>query len=210
MRHLIIGNGPAGVVAAETLRAARPADEIVLLGGEPEPPYSRMAIPYLLEGKVDESGTYLRKEPGYFAHQRITLQHGRAVSLDTVGRSVRLEDGSSLGYDRLMLSFGSIPASPPIKGIDLPGVMTCWTMADARRIAASVKSGSRVIQMGAGFIGCIIMEAIVARGAKLTVVEMGERMVPRMMPPGASAMLRARTEARGVRVLPVRLLARYE
>ncbi len=201
MRHLIIGNGPAGVVAAETLRAARPADEIVLLGSEPEPPYSRMAIPYLLEGKVGEAGTYLRKAPGHFEQQRITLRHGRAVALDTAAHSVRLEDGTALSYDRLLLSFGSIPASPPIKGIDLPGVMTCWTMEDARRIAASVKAGSRVIQMGAGFIGCIIMEAIVARGASLTVVEMGERMVPRMMPPGASAMLRARTEARGVRVL---------
>ena len=201
MRHLIIGNGPAGVVAAETLRAERPVDEIVLLGCEPEPPYSRMAIPYLLEGKVGESGTYLRKEPGHFDRLRITLKLGRAVSLNTAARSVTLADGSSQSFDKLLLAFGSIPASPPITGIDLPGVMTCWTMADARRIAASVKPGARVIQMGAGFIGCIIMEAIVACGAQLTLVEMGERMVPRMMPPGASAMLRARTEGRGVRVL---------
>lgn len=201
MRHLIIGNGPAGVVAAETLRAARPQDDIVLLGAEPEPPYSRMAIPYLLEGKVDESGTYLRKAPGHFADLRIALQHGHATAVDPAARSVTLDDGSRLAYDRLLISCGSIPASPPIPGIHLPGVLTCWTMEDARRIAASVKPGSRVIQMGAGFIGCIIMEAIVARGAQLTLVEMGERMVPRMMPPGASAMLRARTEARGVRVL---------
>ena len=96
MRHLIIGNGPAGVVAAETLRAARPLDDIRLLGAEPEPPYSRMAIPYLLEGKVDESGTYLRKAPGHFEAQRITLQHGHATAVDPAARSVTLDDGSHL------------------------------------------------------------------------------------------------------------------
>ena len=54
MRHVILGNGPAGVIAAETIRRHKPDDEIVLIGDEPEPPYSRMAIPYLLSGKIDE------------------------------------------------------------------------------------------------------------------------------------------------------------
>jgi flavin-dependent dehydrogenase len=61
MRHVIIGSGPAGVVAAETLRKADPAAEITLLCGEGEPPYSRMAIPYLLKGEIDEAGTHIRK-----------------------------------------------------------------------------------------------------------------------------------------------------
>ncbi len=67
MKHLILGNGPAGVIAAETLRHADPAGEILLVGSEDAPPYSRMAIPYLLEGHIDESGTYLRKTPDHFA-----------------------------------------------------------------------------------------------------------------------------------------------
>ena len=73
MRHVILGNGPAGVVAAETIRRHAPHDEIVLVGAEPEPPYSRMAIPYLLTGKIGEPGTYLRKEPGHFARLAIEL-----------------------------------------------------------------------------------------------------------------------------------------
>ena len=56
-RHVIIGNGPAGVVAAETLRRADAEAEITLIGDEAEPPYSRMAIPYLLMGQIDEAGT---------------------------------------------------------------------------------------------------------------------------------------------------------
>ena len=66
MNHVIIGNGPAGVVAAETLRKHRPVDDIVLIGDETEPPYSRMAIPYLLVGNIGEPGTYLRKDPAHW------------------------------------------------------------------------------------------------------------------------------------------------
>ena len=71
MTYVIIGAGPAGVTAAEGLRKADPAGEIVLIGGEPEPPYSRMAIPYLLTGQIGETGTYLRKRDGYYDANRI-------------------------------------------------------------------------------------------------------------------------------------------
>ena len=201
MRHVIIGNGPAGVIAAETLRAQRPADEIVLVGDEPEPPYSRMAIPYLLEGGIGEAGTYLRKGADHFGGLRITLRQAAAQRLDTQARTVLLGDGSVLAYDRLLLATGSSPADPPIPGIDSPGVVTCWTLADARKIAQSVQPGTRVLQLGAGFIGCIIMESITSRGAALTVVEMGDRVVPRMMPPGAAALIKRWCENHGVRIL---------
>ncbi|HHW63136.1 MAG TPA: NAD(P)/FAD-dependent oxidoreductase, partial [Rhodocyclaceae bacterium] len=71
MKHLILGNGPAGVVAAETLRKAAPADDILMVGHEDAPPYSRMAIPYLLVGNIDEKGTWLRKTDGHFASLNI-------------------------------------------------------------------------------------------------------------------------------------------
>ena len=64
--HLILGAGPAGVIAAETIRKHAPLDAITIVGDEPELPYSRLAIPYLLMGNVDERGTYLRKAPSHF------------------------------------------------------------------------------------------------------------------------------------------------
>jgi NAD(P)H-nitrite reductase large subunit len=201
MRHAILGNGPAGVIAAETIRKHAPADDIVLVGDEPEPPYSRMAIPYLLMGEIGEEGTYLRKTPDHFARHRIELRTGRAVAVDGVARSVRLADGAAIAFDRLLVATGSSPLRPPIPGMDLPGVHPCWTLADARRIAQLAKPGARVLQMGAGFIGCIIMEALAARGVQLTVVEMGEGMVPRMMGQAAGRMIRRWVESKGVRVL---------
>lgn len=200
MRHLILGNGPAGVVAAETLRRYAPEDEILLYGCEGGPPYSRMAIPYLLEGNIDERGTYLRKQEGYFAAQRITLREGRAVAVDTAARTVLFADGHREHFDRLLVATGSSPILPPIPGIDLPGVTPCWTLAHARAIAERLQPGARVVQMGAGFIGSILLEAFVKAGAKLTIVELGDRMVPRMMTPVAGNLIRRWVEEKGVQV----------
>ena len=69
---------------------------------------------------------------------------------------------------------------------------------DARAIERLARPGARVLQMGAGFIGCIIMEALAARGVELTVVEMGDRMVPRMMGPTAGGMIKEWCESKGV------------
>ena len=198
--HVILGAGPAGVIAAETIRKHAPADRITLIGDERETPYSRMAIPYLLIGNVDERGTWLRKSPTPFKDLRIEQVQAQAKSVDVEQRSVLLDDGQSLPFDRLLIATGSRPMRPPIPGIDSAGVHPCWTLEDARKIMALAVKGARVLQMGAGFIGCIIMEALAARGVHLSVVEMGDRMVPRMMGPTAGGMIRDWCEAKGVEV----------
>lgn len=200
MKHVIVGNGPAGVIAAETIRKHRPGDEITVLGDEREPPYSRMAIPYLLTGSIGEPGTYLRKDRDHYERLRIELRSGKATAVDPVAREVRLADGATLSFDRLLIATGATPIRPAIPGIDLPRVLPCWTLADARRIAEFAQRGSRVLQIGAGFIGCIMMEALAGRDVELTVVEMGDRMVPRMMGPGASGMIKRWVESKGVTV----------
>ena len=200
MNHVILGAGPAGVIAAETIRKHAPNDRITLVGDEPEAPYSRMAIPYLLIGNIQEEGTHLRHTAGHFDGLCIELKRGRAKGIDSGRKHVHLEDGISLPYDKLLIATGSSPMHPPIPGMDLPGVQTCWTLADARAIAQRAHKGAKVLQMGAGFIGCIIMEALAARGVELTVVEMGDRMVPRMMGPTAGGMIKDWCQTKGVRV----------
>jgi NAD(P)H-nitrite reductase large subunit len=201
MRHVIIGSGPAGVVAAETLRKTDPAAEITLLCGEGEPPYSRMAIPYLLKGDIDEAGTYIRKDAGHYARQRISLVQARAQSVDTAARAVDVGNGRSLPYDRLLIATGSRPSRERIRGIDLPGVQACWTLQDARAIVAKARPGTRIVQMGAGFVGCIIMEGLLSRGVDLTILVRSGYMVRRMMNPTASGLIRRWCEAKGVKIL---------
>ncbi|MFZ9677070.1 MAG: NAD(P)/FAD-dependent oxidoreductase [Quisquiliibacterium sp.] len=200
MKHVIIGNGPAGVTAAETLRKHRASDEIVLIGDEPEEPYSRMAIPYLLTGKIEERGTWLRKGENHWDALKIRRMTGRVQSIAGADRRITLDDGQSLQFDTCLIATGSSPMKPPIPGIDSPFVHPCWTLKDARNIMQLARSGARVLQMGAGFIGCIIMEALALRGVDLTVVEMGDRMVPRMMGPKAGTMIRKWCETKGVTV----------
>lgn len=200
MHHVILGAGPAGVIAAETIRKHAPADTITLVGDEPEPPYSRMAIPYLLIGNIQEAGTYLRKSAAHFANLRITQVGAKATKVDAAARTVALDNGQTLKFDRLLIATGSHPVRPPIPGMDLPGVHPCWTLEDARAIMKLAQPGARVLQMGAGFIGCIIMEALKQRGVELSVVEMGDRMVPRMMGPTAGGMIKDWCETKGVKV----------
>ena len=201
MRHLIIGAGPAGVVAAEALRQLDPSSDISLIGDETEPPYSRMAIPYLLSGRIGEAGTYLRKSTGYFEEKNIEVIQGRVAAISTQNRSVTLASGDSCAYDRLLIAAGSSPVSPPIDGIGLPGVHPCWTLEDARAIAARAAPGAKVVLMGAGFIGCIVLEALAKRDVELTVVELENRMVPRMMNQASGGLIKTWCEGRGVRVL---------
>jgi NADPH-dependent 2,4-dienoyl-CoA reductase/sulfur reductase-like enzyme len=200
VKHVIIGNGPAGVIAAETLRRASRDDSIVMLGDEPEPPYSRMALPYLLAGRIDEAGTHLRKSPRHFDDLRIDVRRATARSVDAGKRTVTLESGEALAYDRLLVATGSVTRKLGVPGESLPGVLPCWTLAHARLILRRAQPGASVLLVGAGFIGCIVLEALAARGVKLTVVEMGPRMVPRMMTEGAGDMIRQWCERKGIRV----------
>ncbi len=201
MRHVIIGSGPAGVIAAETLRKADPSAEITLLCGEGEPPYARMAIPYLLKGDIDEAGTFIRKDRDHYGRMRIDLVPARALAVDTAARVVDVGNGPGLPWDRLLVATGSRPSREKIPGIDLPGVRTCWTLEDARALLAGIRPGTRVVQMGAGFVGCIIMEGLLARGADLTILVRSSYMVRRMMNPTASGLIRRWCESKGVKIL---------
>ena len=201
MRHVIVGAGPAGVVAAETIRRREPGAEITLIGGEAGEPYARMAIPYFLTGKIGENGAALRKTRDHYKALNIRVVSGRAAKLDAQKRELTLADGTRLPFDRLLIATGASAVSPPIPGIDLSGVHNCWTLDDARAIVARAQKGADVVLIGAGFIGGIILESLVERGVKLTVIESESRMLPKMMDDAGGALIRHWCESKGITVL---------
>ncbi len=201
MHYIVIGAGPAGVTACETLRDLDRVARITLIGDEPEPPYARMAIPYLLTEQINESGTYLRRSADFYAEHRIDLVRLPVVSVNPADKVISLSDHGTMDYDRLLIATGARPVQPPIPGIELAGVHNCWTLADARAIATRAASATHVVLIGAGFIGCIILEALAKRGAKLTVVEREETMVPRMMDEVAGSLLKRWCQNKGITVL---------
>ena len=201
MHYVIIGAGPAGVNAAEHLRKFDPSGQVTLLVAEDVPPYSRMALPYYLVGNITAEGTYLRKNENHFESLGITVKQGRASSVDTQSKSITLLGGETLSYDKLLVATGATATRPPIPGIDSDGVHNCWSLRDAHKIVAGTEAGSKVILMGAGFIGCIILEALAARGVDLTVIEMENRMVSRMTNEVMGTMIKDWCVSKGIKVL---------
>lgn len=201
MHYVILGAGPAGVTAAETIRQTDKTGQITLIGGEPEPPYSRMAIPYLLAGSIQENGTYLRQANGHYQGHAITYKSDRAGGIDTASKRLFLGSGDVLSYDKLLIATGASPVIPRMDGSNLDGVHTCWTLPDARAILGRASKGSPVVLVGAGFIGSIVLEALHKMGCDITVVEVAPRMVARMLDETAGGMLGRWSEAKGVKVL---------
>jgi NADPH-dependent 2,4-dienoyl-CoA reductase/sulfur reductase-like enzyme len=201
MNYVILGAGPAGVTAAETIRQVDKAGAITLIGGEPEPPYSRMAIPYLLAGDIAERGTYLRQDDTHYPQHAITYKTGRAGGIDTAGKKLFMSGGETLSYDKLLIATGATPIIPRMDGSNLEGVHTCWTLGDAREILKRAGKGVPVVLVGAGFIGSIVLEAIHKMGCDITLVEIAPRMVARMLDETAGNMLGRWSQAKGVNVM---------
>ncbi len=177
MKYVIIGAGPAGVRAAETLRHEDPRSEITLVSGEPGEPYARMAIPYILTGRIDENGAHQRTSAGHFEGLRIRYLNRKAIRTHAGpnGGKVDLDDGSSLDYDRMLVATGSSPTPPPIPGTELDGCIACWTLEDAR-----------------------VMES----GVHLSVLAGRQGQILRsMMTPVGSAMIQRWLEIKGVNVI---------
>jgi NAD(P)H-nitrite reductase large subunit len=200
MKYIVAGAGPAGVIAAETLRKTDPKGGILLIGDEPEPPYARMAIPYLLAGGINEAGTYLRKGKDHYKNLNIRYVQDRVTGVRARKREMTLAGGGKRPFDRLLIATGASPVKPRVAGLDLKGVHHCWTLEDARNIAKLAAKGADVVLMGAGFIGCIILESLISRDVKLIVVETEDRMVPHMMNGTAAAMLKRWCQSKGVTV----------
>jgi NAD(P)H-nitrite reductase large subunit len=200
MHHVIVGAGPAGIAAAESIRKHDAKADITVIHGEPGEPYSRMAIPYYLVGQIPAEGAVMRKDADHFTSLGIAIVSGRVTGLNADTGHVMLDNGTELSYDRLLIASGSSPVQLPIPGIDLPGVVNCWTMEDAHQIADVCHPGNRAVLIGAGFIGCIILEALTRSGVELTVVEAENRMVPRMMNEVSGGLIKRWCENLGVNI----------
>ena len=198
-RHVVLGTGPAGIRAIETIRGIDSDSSITLVGNEP--PYSRMALPYYLAGDISEDAVNTADD-GYFAGLNVDTRYGvRVTGIDSAAKSVSLSDGSSVEYDNLLIATGSSATSPPIEGSDGTGVQNMWNIGDARNFKENVPSGSRVVIVGAGFIGLIILDGLHGGGHTITFVELEDHILPRMINSEAAEVVEAWLERHGVRCI---------
>jgi 3-phenylpropionate/trans-cinnamate dioxygenase ferredoxin reductase component len=174
---VIVGAGHAGVQAAASLREEGFEGDIVLLSDEKELPYQRPPLSKaFLKGEMDLHGLPLRAEAFYRDHC-IDLRLGaRATRIDRAARRVVLADGASVGYGHLILATGARQRRLEVPGIDLPGVYALRNIADATALRERIVSGTRIVVIGAGFIGLEVAATAAKLGAETAVVEIARPM----------------------------------
>src|SRR2546430_2311837 len=179
-RHLIIGGGTAGMNAIRTIREDEAErSEITLVSAEK--PYSRMVLPYYLDRSISESHVFTATAAVLAQWGAKTLVGRRAASLDTKANVCTLDDGTRVEYDDCLIATGSSAVKAPVPGADLPGVHSFWTLDQCRALIADVAPGRHVVMVGAGFISFTILNSVLSLGAKLTIVEIAPRILPRMI-----------------------------
>ncbi|MCH8088106.1 MAG: NAD(P)/FAD-dependent oxidoreductase, partial [Chloroflexi bacterium] len=207
-KHVVIGAGPAGLRAIETIRDYESDSSITLIGDEPA--YSRMVIPYYLAGDIEERAVYTGDQD-YFTNLNVDTKFGfRVTSIDAKAKTVTLDDGSTVEYDDLLIATGSSATRPPIPGADLPGVQNMWSVGDARAFLSNAKPNSEVVIIGAGFIGLIILDGLHGAHHKITFVELEDRILSRMIASGGAKVVESWMGRHGVETITGTSVTRIE
>lgn len=173
---VIVGGGLAGAKAAETLRAEGFNGRVILIGDEREHPYERPPLSKgFLSGKEERDSVFVH-EPAWYAQNDVELHLGQTVvAIDRAARTVRLGDGTVIGYDKLLLATGSEPRRLDIPGTGLAGVHHLRRLAHSERLRNMLKALGRdnghLVIAGAGWIGLEVAAAARGYGAEVTVVE---------------------------------------
>src|SRR5215469_12953747 len=180
--YVIVGASLAGARAAGALREEGFTGPLVLLGTENELPYERppLSKDYLM-GKAELETAHVHPREWYAEHD-VDLRLGVTVAaLDPDAREVSLDDGTRVGYARLLLTTGSSPRRLPIPGADLDGVHYLRTVTDSNAIRAVIDRANRIAVIGAGWIGLEVTAAARIAGVEVTVLEMAELPLLRVL-----------------------------
>jgi len=198
---VIIGAGHAAGQAAASLRQEKYEGAITIIGDELHIPYQRPPLSkQYLSGEQDLSRVYLRPEK-FYADKDITLKLStRVTSLDTSAQQITLDDGSSLEYDKLIISTGSRPRILNIEGSDLPGIHYLRTIADVDNIRADMAPGKNLVIVGGGYIGLEVAAVGIEQGLNVHVMEMEDRILQRVTTPEMSHYYHNLHEGRGVNI----------
>jgi 3-phenylpropionate/trans-cinnamate dioxygenase ferredoxin reductase subunit len=199
---LIIGGGQAGAQAIDTLRREGFSGRLVLVGDELELPYQRPPLSKkYLSGEMAADRLLFRHRSFYDEH-RVELKLGRrAVRLDAAARQVELGDGEKLTYDRLLLCLGAESRRLTCPGATLQGVHYLRGLADVPPIQAGFKPQARIVIIGGGYIGLETAATCRKMGCEVTVLEMADRIMNRVVAPSVSHYFAQEHRTNGVNII---------
>ncbi|HEX6373790.1 MAG TPA: FAD/NAD(P)-binding oxidoreductase [Longimicrobium sp.] len=198
-RYVVVGTGIAGLSACEAVRARDRFAAITVVGEEPHPFYSRPGLAYLLTGSVPEKRLYVRT-PAEVAALGLERIHARAAALDTAAYRLALEDGRSIGYDRLLLATGAVSIPPEFEGGELDGVMRLDGLDQARAMMRRARRRAAAVVVGGGSTALEIVEGLHAQGMRVHYFLRGDRYWSKVLDAVESAIVEERLEEEGVRI----------
>ncbi len=202
MNYVIIGNGTAATGAIEGIRVVDKDGPITLISSEPYPVYGRPLISYLLLGKTTEEKMLRYRQEDFYEKNGVTPLLGKtATAVDPAAKTVAVDDGTLVPYDKLCIATGSRPFVPPMEGLDQVANQTSFmTLDDAKKLDAMLgEDGSkRVLIIGAGLIGLKCAEGIINRAKSILVVDMAPRILPNVMLEHPGAIIQKHIEKQGV------------
>lgn len=199
MEYVIIGNGTAAVACIEGIRSEDPNGGITLISSEKQHCYGRPLISYYLLGAIGKDKLDYRPRDFYEKNKVKTMLGERAVKIDVQSKTVVLESGKSVEYQKLLIATGSRPFIPPAEGLDgVKNKFTFMTYDDMEALERAVKPSSRVLVVGAGLIGLKCVEGILGRAGSVTVVDLADRILPSVLDAAGAQMMQKFLEDKGV------------
>lgn len=210
-RYAIIGGSIAGVSCVEGIRSVDQKGEITLVTAEETSNYGRPLISYYLEGKTDEARMSWRGAD-FYEKMRVRVLHGtRAEAIDTAAHTVALSSGETLSYDALCLCTGSSPVCPRFEGLEtVPERHFFTTLADAKALERTVTKETRVLIIGAGFIGLKCAEGLRDRAGSITVCDLAQHAMSASLDADSAPILERHLEQNGIRLLLGNTVARFD
>ncbi|MCR4934977.1 MAG: FAD-dependent oxidoreductase [Oscillospiraceae bacterium] len=209
-RYVIVGGSIAGVSCVEGIRSVDRDGEITLLSAEAQSNYGRPLISYYLEGKTDLANMSWRGAD-FYAQNRVQALHGvRAAGIDAASHRLTLSDGRELDYDALCVCTGSQPFTPPFEGLEtVERRCNFMTLEDARWLEQTVTQRSRVLILGAGFIGLKCAEGLLGRAGSVTVCDLADHAMSASLDAESAGYLERHLEARGIHLRLGDTVARF-
>ncbi len=197
--YVILGNSAAGLTAIDAIRQRDKNGRITLVSKEPDPAYSRVALPYILSKEKKLPQITLQTDDYFESISVDTVIGVGATGLDSNAKTLSLDDGRTIGYDKLLIATGSASRVPPVDGIEDADVCYHWTLADTRKLGEQMSNAKSCFVIGAGFISLLTVSALIKVAAlNYTVVEMAGQVMPQLLDEAGGAALERGMREKGI------------
>lgn len=198
--YAIIGNGAAGISAAQAIRERDKTGSIYMISNEEYPSYNRPMLTKSLVAGLDAEQIAVQ-EPSWYEENNICQLLGKDVtSIDTEKKEIHTADGAKFKYTKLIYALGSECFIPPIAGADQPEVIAIRRLSDTQKIAELLPQTKEVVVIGGGVLGLEAAWELKKAGCRVTVLELAPRLMGRQLDEGAGEMIKAVSEAQGIAI----------